>query len=114
MYVHAIQIKKTEVRQSMESRATAIYPPRCTLTITPLPKCEKTLMVTLTLEGVETCSNQRQFCLTSPRLLASPQQVFNPQTPQLDPKSGTICIIIVFVTIAMNCRRDVQSRSSYQ
>ncbi|XP_064394241.1 uncharacterized protein LOC135341577 isoform X3 [Halichondria panicea] len=88
--VHPCKIKKTEVRQSMESRATAIYPPRCTLTITPLPKCEKTLMVTLTLEGVETCSNQRQFCLTSPRLLASPQQVFNPQTPQLDPKSEGI------------------------
>ncbi len=30
-------------------------------------------MVSLTLEGVETCSNQRQFCLESPPVLAKPQ-----------------------------------------
>lgn len=30
-------------------------------------------MVSLTLDGIKTCSNQRQFCLKSPPLLAKPQ-----------------------------------------
>ncbi len=56
------------------SKVTPTYPPRHTLTITPLPGRQRELIVSLILEGIETCSNQRQFCLKSPALLSTKPQ----------------------------------------